>query len=102
VLVGRPALMVLGRTVAVAKVGEEGARAWETHWAADARFRRGITVLSAVWGLGLAADAAVVLVLTYTLPIDLVQGVTTVVWYAGLGLLLAFHLAWTRRRDLRA
>jgi hypothetical protein len=102
VLVRRPVLMTLGRTVAVTKVGEAGAVAWERRWLADATFRHGMRVLSTVWGLGLFLSAVAGVLLSYTLPIDLINLVTSVQFYAVLAILLAFHLYYTRTRDLRA
>lgn len=102
VLVRRPVLMTLGRTIAVTKVGEAGALAWERRWRDDPGFRRGVRVLSAVWGSGLFLSAVAGIVLSYTLPIDLINLVSSVQFYLALALLLAFHLHYTRTRDLRA
>ncbi|WP_163505740.1 VC0807 family protein [Fodinicola acaciae] len=102
VFAGRPALLVLGRTIAVTKVGEAGARRWEERWQHDRRFRRGTRILTSVWGWGLFADAAASIVLTYALPLDLVPLVTAVQFYGVLALLLAFHFFYTKKVDLRA
>ncbi|MFI9813820.1 VC0807 family protein [Saccharothrix variisporea] len=102
VLVRRPVLMTLGRAVAVSKVGEAGAVAWERRWREDSGFRHAMGLLSAVWGLGLFVSAVAGVVLSYTLPIDLINLVTSVQFYAVLALLLAFHLYYTKKRGLRA
>jgi hypothetical protein len=102
VLVRRPVLMTLGRTIAVTKVGEAGAQAWERRWRDDAAFRHGMRVLSTVWGLGLFVSSVAGILLSYTLPIDLINLVTSAQFYAVLALLLAFHLYYTRTRELRA
>jgi putative Mn2+ efflux pump MntP len=102
VFVGRPALMVLGRTIAVTKVGEEGARRWEDRWNHDRPFRRATRILTSVWGWGLFIDAAAGIFLTYVLPLDLVPIVTAVQFYGVLALLVLFHFAYTKKADLRA
>ncbi|GAA1661609.1 VC0807 family protein [Fodinicola feengrottensis] len=102
IFVGKPALLVLGRTIAVTKTGEAGARVWESRWNHDQKFRRGTRVLTAVWGWGLLVDCVVGLVLTYTLPIDLIPVVGTGQFYAVLAILVAFHFGYTKKVDLRA
>ncbi|WP_327233251.1 hypothetical protein OG349_04005 [Streptomyces sp. NBC_01317] len=102
VFTGRPALMVIGRTIAVTKTGEAGARAWTRRWDDEPRFRTGIQVLTAVWGTALFLDTVLTMVLTYLLPIDLIEVVTQGQWYVVLAGLLAFHLVHTKRLDLRA
>ncbi|WP_285629407.1 VC0807 family protein [Actinoallomurus iriomotensis] len=102
VVVGRPAQLTLGRTIAEVKRGAEGAAAWAARWDTDARFRRGLRVNTAVWGAALVASAVVHLVLVYTLPIDLISGVTTVVWFASLACLIAWHVWYIRKENLDA
>ncbi|MGI5233696.1 VC0807 family protein [Actinoallomurus sp. CA-142502] len=102
VVVGRPAQLTLGRTIAEVKRGAEGAAAWAARWDTDARFRRGLRVNTAVWGAALVASAVVHLVLVYTLPIDLISGVTTAVWFASLACLIAWHVWYIRKEDLDA
>jgi hypothetical protein len=100
--IGRPALMVLGRGIAETKTGEAGAAAWAARWDRDRRFRRGIRVLTAVWGVLLLAAAVANLVLVYTLPVDLIALVSNAVYWAILAAALAFHLYYTKKVDLRA
>jgi hypothetical protein len=50
VVIGRPAQLTLGRTIAEVKRGAEGAAAWAARWETDARFRRGLRIDTAVWG----------------------------------------------------
>ncbi|SHG77046.1 VC0807 family protein [Streptoalloteichus hindustanus] len=102
VLRGRPALLVLGRTVAVTRTGESGAREWEARWEHDHRFRSGMRVLTAVWGAVLLVDTVVNIALVYLLPIDLVALVPKVQWWVVLAGLLAFHLRYTKKAQLRA
>ena len=102
VVVGRPAQLTLGRTIAEVKRGAEGAAAWAARWDTDARFRRGLRIDTAVWGAVLLANAVVHVVLVYTLPIDLISLVTTVVWFAALAGVIAWHVWYIRREHLDA
>ena len=102
VVVGRPAQLTLGRTIAEVKRGAEGAAAWAARWDTDARFRRGLRVNTAAWGAVLLASAVVHVVLVYMLPIDLISVVTTVVWFATLACLIAWHVWYLRKENLDA
>lgn len=102
VVVGRPAQLTLGRTIAEVKRGAEGAVAWAARWDTDARFRRGLCIDTAVWGAVLLAHAVLHVVLVYTLPIDLISLVTTVVWLGSLASLIAWHVWYIRKEDLDA
>jgi hypothetical protein len=102
VIVGRPAQLTLGRTIAEVKRGAEGAAAWAARWDTDERFRHGLRVNTAVWGAVLLANAVVHVVLGYTVPIDLISLVTTAVWFAVLGCLIAWHVWYLRTRHLEA
>ena len=102
VVVGRPAQLTLGRTVAEIKRGAEGAAAWADRWNTDARFRRGLRIDTAVWGAVLLLGAVLHVVLVYLLPIDLIALVTTVVWFASLACLITWHVWFLRREHLDA
>ncbi|WP_433504312.1 VC0807 family protein [Pseudonocardia halophobica] len=102
VVVGRPAQLTLGRTIAEIKRGAEGAAAWAARWDTDARFRRGLRIDTAAWGAVLLANAVVHVVLVHTLPIDLIALVTTVVWFAALAGLIAWHVWYLRKEGLEA
>lgn len=102
VVVGKPAQLTLGRTVAEVKRGAEGAAAWAARWDTDARFRRGLRVDTAVWGAVLLANAVAHVVLVYTLPIDLISLVTTVEWFASLACLITWHVWYIRKEHLDA
>lgn len=102
VVVGKPAQLTLGRTIAEVKRGAEGAAAWAARWDTDARFRRGLRIDTAVWGAVLLANAVVHVVLVYTLPIDLISGVTSVEWFASLALLITWHVWYIRKENLDA
>lgn len=102
VVVGRPAQLTLGRAIAEVKRGAEGAAAWAARWDTDARFRRGLRVDTAAWGAVLLANAVLHVVLVYTLPIDLISLVTTVVWFAVLAALITWHVWYVRKEHLDA
>lgn len=102
VVAGQPAQLTLGRAIAEVKRGAEGAAAWAARWDSDARFRRGLRIDTAVWGAVLLANAAVHVVLVYTLPIDLISLVTTAEWFASLACLITWHVWYIRKEHLDA
>ncbi len=102
VVVGRPAQLTLGRSIAEVKRGAEGAAAWAARWETDARFRRGLRIDTAAFGAVLLGSAIVHIVLVYVLPIDLISVVTTVVWFATLACLIAWHVWFMRKEGLDA
>ena len=89
----------VSRTIAELKRGAEGAAAWAARWDTDTRFRRGLRIDTAAWGAVLLANAVLHVVLVYTLPIDLISGVTTVEWFASLALLITWHVWYTRKEN---
>jgi asparagine N-glycosylation enzyme membrane subunit Stt3 len=102
VVVGKPAQVTLGRTIAEVKRGAEGAAAWAARWDTDARFRRGMRIDTAAFGAVLLGSAVVHIVLVYVLPIDLISVVTTVVWFATLACLITWHVWYIRKEGLDA
>lgn len=102
VVVGRPAQLTLGRTIAEINRGAEGADAWVARWDTDARFRRGLRIDTAAWGAVLLAGAVAHVVLVYVLPIDLISLVTSVVWFASLAGLITWHVWYIRKEALDA
>jgi len=102
VFVGQPAQLILGRGIAEIKRGAEGAAAWVAQWETNARFRRGMRIDTAAWGGVLLGNAIVHIVLVYTLPIDLISGVTTAEWFASLAALVAWHIWYLRKEKLDA
>jgi hypothetical protein len=102
VVAGKPAQLTLGQAIAEVKRGAEGAAAWAARWDTDARFRRGLRIDTAVWGAVLLANAAVHVVLVYTLPIDLISLVTTAEWFASLACLITWHVWYIRTENLDA
>ncbi|MGF6886896.1 hypothetical protein ABIA39_005385 [Nocardia sp. GAS34] len=55
-------------------------RDWDALWQGEPRFRRLWRVSSVIWGLGILGDAAVRVVMAYTLPIHVVPGLSGALW----------------------
>lgn len=102
VWVGRPALMHLIRAFVLTKVGPEGLRAWESRWETDRDFRGALRLLTFVWGCASLVNVVVTLFAAYLLPLDLAPAVLNVSWPVILVPTLAFHLYYTKKKDLRA
>jgi len=99
---GKPMLLSIGRGIAEAKRGKGGGEIWARRWDSEPRFRHGLRLITAVWGVGLVADAVVRVVIAYTLPLDAVPGVTTAQWIVLFVLLYAFMFGYSRKNDLLA
>ncbi|MGH3257045.1 MAG: VC0807 family protein [Streptosporangiaceae bacterium] len=56
------------------------ARSWDALWEAEPAFRRIWRVASVMWGVGFLADAATRVVMSYTLPIAVVPGLSGALW----------------------
>jgi intracellular septation protein A len=50
---------------------------WQLNWSENRRFRRTWQVMTAAWGIAFLLDAAVRVVMAYTLPVDLVPVLST-------------------------
>jgi hypothetical protein len=98
----RPFMMIMGRSIVIAKVGIAGLATYEARWGTEAAFRRATRILSAIWGLVFTLDAFVQVTIAYTLPIDQVPAVSTAQWVVVLAGLITFHIVYTKRKDLRA
>lgn len=99
---GKPLLLSIGRGIAEAKRGKGGGEIWASRWDSEPRFRRGIRLITAVWGVGLVLDAVVRVVIAYALPLDAVPGVTTAQWIALFVVLYGFMMIYSRKNDLLA
>ncbi|MGZ4196729.1 MAG: VC0807 family protein [Solirubrobacteraceae bacterium] len=55
---------------------------WDELWERSPAFRRGWRTSSVIWGIGCLVDAAVRVVLAYSLPVDLVPALTPAVFVA--------------------
>lgn len=110
----RPAAFILARPLM------EGRRvfaagSWEALWQTEPRFRRIWRVASVMWGAGMLVDAAVRVVMSYTLPIHVVPGLGVPLWaatfvviqivtntyYNAAGLYRILGARWIRARQAR-
>ncbi|MDX6258989.1 MAG: hypothetical protein QOH84_677, partial [Kribbellaceae bacterium] len=98
----KPLLLAIGRGIAEAKRGKGGGEVWASRWEVEPRFRHGLRLITAVWGVGLVFDAVVRVVIAYALPLDAVPGVTTVQWIVLFVLLYGFMMIYSRKNDLLA
>lgn len=72
---------------------------WDEHWEHDSRFRRTWRVATALWGVGLIADAGARVVMAYTLPVDTVPALGGALWAATfIALQVIQHVYFTRVR----
>jgi len=53
---------------------------WDAVWERSPRFRRIWRVITVIWGAALLVDAAIRVVMAYTLPIDIVPGLGGALW----------------------
>lgn len=97
-LMPRPALYHL---MLRATADEEQRVDWTRRWAERPELRHGLTVISAVWGAGLVADALAGLPLILLLPVDVSAGALVALQIVALALLLGWTL-WYRRRRTRS
>ncbi|MGW4243594.1 VC0807 family protein [Nocardia sp. NPDC004722] len=97
----RPMMRSMARTIVTVKIGEAGYREWDARWDSDSRFRHQLRVLSAVWGAGFTADAAIRIAVAYSLPLDTIPLVTTLQWLVVLGGLIGFHIFYVNRNGLK-
>jgi hypothetical protein len=102
VFFGRPALMYIYRSFVLAKVGASGLAAWESRWDIDVKFRRGLRILTFVWGAAGLLNVIVTLFAAYLLPLDLAPAVLNASWPVIVVPTALFHLYWTKKADLRA
>ncbi|MFB7630166.1 VC0807 family protein [Streptomyces sp. NPDC056149] len=100
-LTRRPFIMTASRGIVIAKVGEAGLVAWEARWDVEPTFRHHLRLVTAVWGAVFLLDAALRVVLAYTIPVDSFPLVSTVLWLALLGGLLTFHNWYITRNGLK-
>jgi hypothetical protein len=67
----RPAALIFGRPL-MEPMRLFTVRSWDLLWDIEPKFRRIWRVASVMWGVGLLIDAAVRVVISYTLPVDIV------------------------------
>jgi hypothetical protein len=102
VWIGRPAPMVIMRGFVLAKVGPEGLRAWEAKWETNDQFRRGLRLITFVWGCATLLNLLVTLAAAYLLPLDVAPAVLNASWPVIVVPTALFHLYYTKKANLRA
>jgi hypothetical protein len=82
----RPLAFVFTRFILEGRVGPNR-ESWDVLWERLPAFRRIWRVVTAIYGIGLLADAVVRVVIAYTLPVDVVPGLSAVQYGVWLGLM---------------
>jgi hypothetical protein len=67
-------------------------------WRTSPEFRRLFRMLTAVWGVGMLVEAAARVAVAYTLPVDTAAGLSQVLRFAAMALLVLWTFATVRRR----
>lgn len=67
-------------------------------WRTEPGFRRAFRSLTLVWAAGLLAEAAARVVVAYTLPVDAAAGLSQLLRFAAIGLLVLWTLVAVKRR----
>lgn len=87
-------------TVAKPFLGPDVAASWDVLWVEDARFRKGIRVVTLFWGVAFLLDSGLRVVLAYTLPIDIVPVLSVVLIVVTVGLANLLGKAYATRVGL--
>lgn len=75
----RPLLFHGGRPLLEGRFRSDGT-SWDVLWEREPAFRRIWRISTAIWGAAMLLDAAVRVVMAYTLPVDLVPGLGALLW----------------------
>lgn len=95
--IGKPLVYVLAQATMARRAEADGlARLEELKH--DREFKRAMTVMTVVWGVGLVADVAVGVALVFTLSIADYLIVGPIVGYATMGILAAWTFWYARRQ----
>lgn len=70
----------------------------ERRWHTVPEFRHAIRMLTVGWGVGMLAEAVARVVVAYTLPVDAAAGLSQLLHFGTIGLLVLWTLAAVRRR----
>lgn len=97
-VVGRPLMHALARRMLPPERQAEADARLDT----DPRYRSRLVTMSAVWGVILLAEALVRVVLVYTLPVDLMFGLSHVLQFTAVGLAVLWSFLYGRRAKRRA
>ncbi|GAA1668639.1 VC0807 family protein [Fodinicola feengrottensis] len=91
--VGRPLIFYAAKRMQ----GDGGAR-FEDLWATAEPFRKMFRLMSMVWGLGLLFEALVRIPLVFLLPIDVMTGLSSIMFIAAMVLLTVWTFGYVRRK----
>ena len=91
-VVGRPLIFYAAK-----RLQSDRADHFDSMWSTSAPFRRIFYVMSAVWGAGLLLEALVRIPLVFLLPVDVVAGLSTVMFVAAMVLLTVWTVGYVRR-----
>ncbi|MHA6621538.1 VC0807 family protein [Pseudonocardia sp. DLS-67] len=70
---------------------------FERLWRHSAGFRHMFRMLTAVWGVGMLVEAVARVVVAYSLPVDTAAGLSQLLRFAAMGLLILWTLATVKR-----
>lgn len=76
---------------------EDDAASWRHSWQHDAAFRRVIRLMTLAWGVAFLIDAAARVVMAYTLPVDVVPGLSAGLLVVMLVIVVQVSKAYGRR-----
>ena len=82
-------------------LGPDVAASWDLRWADDPRFRHGIRVVTALWGVAFVLDSVLRVIMAYALPIDVVPVLSVALIVVTLALANLLGKAYARRAGLR-
>ena len=74
---------------------------WDRLWQVRPEFRRVFTMITLVWGAGALAEALIRLPLIYSVPLDVMTGLSTVLQLGTIAALMAWTLLYRKRRAQR-
>ena len=77
-----------------------GTRSWDSLWETDAQFRRIWRISTTIWAGALLVDAAIRVVMAYSLPVDIVPGLGAVLWPVTFVLIQVVTNVYYRRAGL--
>jgi len=100
-VIDKPIMFRMGRQFATGAVPEKVAY-WDSLWQ-YATFRRSQYVMTAVWGLSfiLEAISRIVVVYTFTVPLNMMQIISELMSYVVLGVLICWTIAYAKAARTR-
>ncbi|RJQ79735.1 hypothetical protein D5S17_09880 [Pseudonocardiaceae bacterium YIM PH 21723] len=93
---GKPLIYYSARRFIGAR-GPEALAGFEQKYRSTPLMQRSMRILSLIWGVGFLAEAAVKLVVIYTLPISMTMAISPFMIFGAIGLLVLFTKAYVKR-----